>query len=248
MKEKDAAEKGTASYERAKRMLNGLYGRFGLNPEMSETVLEWDDEESDLRWRTTVTDEDDIDAYLPVSIFTTAYARQKLIRSIESIGWDQLIHADTDSMIYYAPEQNDLDRSGVLGSWGSERTPRVVFEGGVKRYVKVLAEEVSELQHIEMACAGVPQKTTLQGVPIGMWVEILDDPEIITREVVLGKEDYQIKSPWLRQLYLEHSMDPDNVDTFKLIPVVCHGGVLLEKRQHRLSDNAMLSFRWRGRR
>ena len=77
-----------------------------------------------------------------------------------------------------------------------------------------------------------------------MWVELLDDPKLITSSFTLGQEDYQIKSGWLRDLYLKNGMDPDHVNTMKLIPKKVPGGVILEERQHTISDNMM----WRLRR
>ena len=77
-----------------------------------------------------------------------------------------------------------------------------------------------------------------------MWVELLDEPWKITTSFTLGHEDYQIKSGWLRDLYLKNGMDPDRVYSMKLIPVKCPGGVILEERQHTISDNMM----WRLRR
>ncbi len=94
-----------------------------------------------------------------------------------------------------------------------------------------------------MACAGVPQRVNHLGVPIGMWVEVIDDPEIITTSSVLGHHDYQIKSKWLRDLYTKNGMDPDHVNTMKLIPKKVPGGIILEEREHTLTDN--LTYRLR---
>jgi hypothetical protein len=77
-----------------------------------------------------------------------------------------------------------------------------------------------------------------------MWIELLDDPQLITTSSVLGHEDYHIKSEWLRRIYEENGMDPDHVNTMKLIPRKVPGGVILEPRQHTLSDN----MSWRLRR
>ena len=81
-------------------------------------------------------------------------------------------------------------------------------------------------------------------LPIGMWIELLDDPQLITTESVLGHHSYQIKSKWLRKLYTDNGMDPDDVNTMKLIPRKVPGGVILEERQHTLNDN----LTWRLRR
>ena len=105
-------------------------------------------------------------------------------------------------------------------------------------------EPIRSLKDINVTCAGVPQRLNHLGVPIGMWIELLDDPELITTASVLGHENYTIKSDWLRKIYIDAGMDPDNVNTMKLIPEKVPGGVILRERQHTLSDN----MHWRLRR
>ena len=98
---------------------------------------------------------------------------------------------------------------------------------------------------IAMACAGVPQKfDPTDKVPIGMWVELLDKPERITMEgLELGHADYKIESKWLRKLYKDNDMDPDHVNTFKLIPETVPGGTILRERTHHLNDMMIYRFR-----
>jgi len=252
---KNNAPPGSLEREKAKLLMNGLYGRFALNPEITETKLEFSlDDLSGMKFKSTTILNDENDAYLPISIFVTAFARQHLIRSAEKIGWKNLIHADTDSLIYYEDVPNDLSEykdqlpSGKqLGQWKNESYPVAVWEGGVKRYFEILKDPITGLDCIAMACAGVPQRVDKHGVPVGMWVEILDDPAKIASEDLLGRADYRIKSTWLRSLYYQFGLDPDRVNTFKLIPVQCEGGIILDERQHQLNDTMALRFRYRGR-
>ena len=70
-----------------------------------------------------------------------------------------------------------------------------------------------------------------------------------------GKTDYLLRvacelykrhgcqTTWLRALYETHGVDPDDVDTRKLIPVKVPGGWVLEGRQHHLNDNLYWRFR-----
>ena len=104
-------------------------------------------------------------------------------------------------------------------------------------------EPIRDLKDINVTAAGVPQRKNHLGVPIGTWIEILDDPVIITTHATLGQEHYHIRSEWLRKIYLDNGMDPDDVNTMKLIPVKVPGGVILEQRQHTLNDN--LTYRLR---
>ena len=100
---------------------------------------------------------------------------------------------------------------------------------------------MDSLDCFSIACAGVPQNEK-NGFPYGMWVELLDDPFLIGDNAVLGQEHYHIKSKWLRDIYLAHGKDPDDVDTRKLIGVRCKGGIIFDKRQHELSDNIRFRF------
>jgi len=65
---------------------------------------------------------------------------------------------------------------------------------------------------------------------------LLDDPSVITSDTELGQSEYRIKSQWLRKLYLDNNMDPDKVNTMKLIPVKVKGGRILKERNHKLGD------------
>ena len=91
----------------------------------------------------------------------------------------------------------------------------------------------------------MPQRKHIEhpDVPIGMWVELLDDPSRILQRIELGEPDYRIRSDWLRKLYIDNGMDPDHVNTLKLMPRKVSGGVILEGKTHTLRDN--ISFRIR---
>lgn len=78
----------------AKLMLNALYGKFALNPNvcskipfLSEGVVKYVDGEKETR--------DPI--YIPVGTFITAWARYKTITSAQKV-YDKFIYADTDSL------------------------------------------------------------------------------------------------------------------------------------------------------
>lgn len=237
VKVKSEAPKGSPEREHAKRMLNAAYGRFALIQEAEEITLI--EEDGDLRWLSQMGVKEN-DGYLPVAIFTTAYARQELMRRVREIaalhpeGFESIIHCDTDSVIYKGEPVGEHGRS--LGQWDIESRPLAIYEGGFKRYIEVLGEN-----DYVVTAAGVPQKKAFDGCPVGMWIELLDDPELIATGAVLGHEDYRIKSKWLRDVYLAHGRDPDRVNTLKLLPRKVYGGIILEGHQHELSDN----LKWR---
>lgn len=241
---KEEAEKGSLSYVSAKLMLNSLYGRFALSPESEDTEMEWDDDLEDWDFASVSALREDNDAYLPFAMFVTAHARARLLANVRAVGPENVIHCDTDSVIHWGGPSRGVMHGDALGTWGIESHPVELYEGGFKRYIEVLHSPIRSLQDVAVACAGVPQPVSDEGVPTGMWVELLDDPEIITRTgYTLGQEHYRIRSEWLRTLYLDNGMDPDDINTMKLIPRKVPGGVILEERRHALTDNMVRRMR-----
>lgn len=229
-------------------MINSVYGRSALAPEVENVSLEWDEDAQDWAWISEYDDNEENDAYLPFGMFATAYARARLLGNALAClerEPDSVIHCDTDSVICYGEPPESVELGDHLGSWGVESRPGIIFEGGFKRYIELKRYPMQNLDDIDgMACAGIPRKKDADGVPIGMWVELLDDPKRITLTgITLGNQHYKIKSDWLRRMYIEHDLDPDDVITMKLIPEKVPGGVILRERQHQLSDNMVWRFR-----
>ena len=252
MKEKESAEKGSLKYTSAKLAMNSGYGRMALNREMivttvvKDTVLDDDGGLRDTyRFLTETRLNDETENYVPYAIFVTAYARARLLENcLQVLNEGKMVyHCDTDSVIHSGPESPDMDHGEHLGGWGIENRPKVLYEGGFKRYIELENDPPTCLKDFSMACAGVPQKVNSKGVPIGMWVELLDHPERIIEFATLGRPDYRIESEWLRKLYADNGMDPDRVDTRKLIGVRVNGGIILEGREHTLNDGMQLRMR-----
>ena len=219
----------------AKYMLNAPTGRFGLRRELTECALGED-------WVTLPKmneDEEEMendDSYLPYVAFITANARRRLIQ--HSKMFNPLIHMDTDSTIGYKQGNMTVGIS-AMGGWKIESSPVAIIEGGFKRYV-----EIHQDGSYTMACAGVPQKTDNSGCPIGMWVEILDNPYIIkVHGYEMGNPHYQVKSEWLRNRLIEGGYNPDDVNTMKLMPKKAYGGYIYVPTTMKLNDGMVL--RWR---
>lgn len=242
---KETSEKGSLAYVKAKLMINSLYGRFALAPETEDNKLEWDDDLTDWNWVSTDTLNEESDAYLPYAMFITSYARARLLENVLAVGCDSVIHCDTDSVIHFGPPSDLVEHGEHLGTWGIESQPLEIYEGGFKRYIEVLHRPIRSPKDVSMACAGVPQKFDPTGeVPIGMWVELLDDPHrICDTGLELGHSEYRIESQWLRDLYTSHGMDPDRVNTYKMIPETVPGGTILRERSHKLNDMMIYRFR-----
>ena len=257
---KEASEKGSLEYTSAKLSMNSGYGRMALNREkvitdvVPETILGDEGSETVYRFKCHTELNDDTENYLPFAIFVTSWARARLLENVrQCLQEDKLVyHCDTDSVIHSGMESPELDHGDHLGGWGIENRPMVLYEGGFKRYIEILNHDylkypedpaIKPLKSFSMACAGVPQRVNHLGVPIGMWVELLDDPGLITSGAELGREDYRISSPWLRKLYIDNGMDPDRVNTLKLIGRRVHGGVILDGHTHTLNDGMQIRMR-----
>lgn len=134
----------------AKLMLNALYGKFALNPNvqskspyLNEGVVKYKVEEPETR--------DPI--YIPIGAFVTAYARKKTIESAQLVH-DRFIYADTDSLHLEGvevPEMLDVD-STKLGAWKIENE----FKRGRFLRAKSYIEVIEDKLHI--TCAGMPSK------------------------------------------------------------------------------------------
>lgn len=246
MKKKEAAEgrKGKLLYNWSKLMMNSLYGRFGLNADGEDSSLEFDPEINDLKWKVTPA-EIDIDGYLPYAMFITAHARRRLLDYVMKCGAENVIHCDTDSVIHFGGRVPGIAYGHDLGQWDIESEPVKIWEGGFKRYVEQITPEIDSVISLKMAAAGVSNRRNDNGVPVGMWIELWDNPEIICSNQILGNTNYQIKSDWLRKLYAAEGLNPDSVNTMKLIPVTRPGGAILVERQHKLDDCMKLGYRKR---
>ena len=253
MAQKEKAEKGSLEYTQAKIMMNSGYGRMALSPESVTTRIEpyqaFDDEGNPTTMYRMVAEDvisEAVENYVPYAIFVTAFARARLLENCLQLITEgkKVYHCDTDSVIHSGTESDAMDHGNHLGGWGIEARPVKLYEGGFKRYIEILHEPIRDLNDINMACAGVPQRRTNEGVPYGPWLELLDDPALICSGVEIGQEHYVIKSEWLRKLYTDHGMNPDDCNTLKLLPKRVPGGVVLQGHTHKL-DDGMVSVTFR---
>lgn len=133
----------------AKLMLNNIYGKFATNPDVTgkRPVMGGD---GCVKWVMGEHEERD-GVYIPVGTFTTAYARDTLIRAIHE-NWDRFIYCDTDSMHL----EGTADPVGIplhatnLCAWKVEGTFSRARHLRAKCYIWDLNGEVS------VTCAGMP--------------------------------------------------------------------------------------------
>lgn len=139
----------------AKLMLNSLYGKFATNPR-SRKKIPFIDDEGVVRYRVTDIEERD-PVYTAMGAFITAYAREKTIRSAQTV-YDRFIYADTDSLHLVGhdiPEGLDVHPTH-LGAWKNEGC----FTDSVFVRAKTYAEVVDG--KIKVTCAGMPDNVKEQ--------------------------------------------------------------------------------------
>lgn len=150
VKNKASIEKNEGLRTIAKLMLNALYGRFALNPEIQSKFPVWDGDivqyvKGDPDTRDPV--------YLPMASFITAYARDKTIRTAQA-NYERFIYADTDSLHLTGHEMPDIEVDPVLlGAWKEEYK----FVRGKFLRAKAYCEELED-KTLHIACAGLPHR------------------------------------------------------------------------------------------
>lgn len=134
----------------AKLMLNALYGKFALNPNVRSKIPFYDKgiikyTLGDKELRNPI--------YIPVGTFITAWARHKTITSAQKV-YDRFLYADTDSLHLIGTDiPTDLEIDPVkLGAWKHEST----FTRARFIRQKTYIEEINGLLNI--TCAGMPSK------------------------------------------------------------------------------------------
>ena len=134
----------------AKLMLNALYGKFALNPNVQSKNPWYDNGSIKYKLGEKETREP---IYIPVGTFITAWARYKTISSAQKV-YDRFIYADTDSLHLVGTEIPDmLEIDPVkLGAWKHEST----FERARFLRQKSYIEEIDGVLNI--TCAGMPER------------------------------------------------------------------------------------------
>lgn len=173
----------------AKLMLNALYGKFGLNPNVQSKYPVYDNGKikyikGPKEHRTPI--------YVPMAAFITAYARYKTITSAQSV-YNRFIYADTDSLHLEGtelPSNLEIDKT-KLGAWDHEAT----FTRARFLRQKTYIEEINGEIHI--TCAGMPKNcyahVTWDNFKEGSSFEGKLTPKHVPGGIVLTDTDFTIK-------------------------------------------------------
>ena len=134
----------------AKLMLNALYGKFALNPNVQSKIPWYDN--GVVKYKLGEKETRD-PIYIPVGTFITAWARYKTISSAQKV-YDRFVYADTDSLHLIGTEIPDmLEVDPVkLGAWKHESTFTRARFIRQKSYIEDINGELN------ITCAGMPER------------------------------------------------------------------------------------------
>lgn len=149
----------------AKLMLNALYGKFALNPNVQSKIPYYD---NGIIKYTLGEKETRNPIYIPVGTFITAWARHKTITSAQKV-YDRFLYADTDSLHLIGTEiPKDLEVDPIkLGAWKHESTFTRARFVRQKTYIEeTLCDNSFYLPDINLygstkmniTCAGMPSR------------------------------------------------------------------------------------------
>lgn len=178
-----------AKRQLAKLMLNSLYGKFATNPRGLKKVPSLG-EDGIVDFNLADPEERD-PVYTAMGCFITAYAREKTIRSGQSV-YDRFIYADTDSLHLTGFEIPDIDVHPTrLGAWKHEGTFTDSKFIRAKTYMETTEEGT------KVTCAGMPDnvkaKVTYDNFKSGSTFDGKLMPKRVPGGVVLVETTFTIK-------------------------------------------------------
>jgi hypothetical protein len=149
-------EGNKAMYLLAKLMLNALYGKFALNPNVQSKIPHYN--EGMIKY-TEGPKETRNPIYIPVGTFVTSWARYKTITSAQTV-FDRFIYADTDSLHLIGHEiPANLEISPTeLGKWKHESIFTKARFLRQKSYIE-FGHDVgtNDPDEWNITCAGLPE-------------------------------------------------------------------------------------------
>lgn len=180
--------KNDALYRISKLMLNSLYGKFGLNPDV-RSKYPYLNEDGVVKY--AMYEQEQRDAiYIPVASFITSYARKKTITTSQKIkeytlnkyGKDLYVYSDTDSI--HLLEVNEKELEDIididdyrLGAWKLESKFKKGKYIRQKCYIELGYDDV-----LNVTVAGLPKKLAplinFDNFNIGFTTENIPDEKI----------------------------------------------------------------------
>ena len=204
----------------AKLMQNSLYGKFGSRRErlrmmQSESMTEEDkidakpyDDEGE--WYTKKELDEDMRCLPQWAVFITAHARIRLLTAVYSIGPENVLYGDTDSITVKGGIEYEIDTGGEYGQWKLEKE---------WKHFRAIAPKVYSglLQSGKWmgAAKGLPRK----GITDRHWQELLEDGSSQATAISLDSLRVAMKKGLkpARQL-IRKSSNLDNSSNFIALP------------------------------
>lgn len=186
-----------SQYILSKLMMNALYGKFGLNPNVQSKYPVLDNETEIVKYK--LGDKEQREGiYIPLACFVTAYARQKTITASQ-LNYDRFCYADTDSMHLvgdYMPDNIEI-HSTKLGAWDNELNFVRAKYIRQKSYIEEYFDEKESKMKFKVTCAGLPKnclsQVTWENFKKGTSYTGKLVPRIIKGGVVLEETEFTIK-------------------------------------------------------
>lgn len=197
----------------AKLMLNALYGKFALNPNVRSKYPTYVNGEvkyiyGEKERRNPI--------YIPVGTFVTSWARYITITSAQSV-YDRFIYADTDSLHLEGlelPTNLEIDNT-ELGKWKHESTfTKARFirqktytecEWEIKKIKSINSDKVLYYRYetLNITCAGMPQRcykyVTWKNFKVGSKFKGKLVPKHVKGGIVLVESEFTIKHDLIKK-------------------------------------------------
>jgi len=185
-------------YVLAKLMLNSLYGKFALNPNVQSKYPVFNPETGELQLKLDDPEQRQ-PIYIPVGTFITSYAREHTIRAAQSV-FKRFIYADTDSLHltgHELPPDLDIDRSR-LGAWKHEMIFSKAKYIRAKTYIEFGHEPgTDDPDKLKITCAGLPEschdQVTFKNFKVGSRYHGKLKPKHVPGGIVLENIEYTVK-------------------------------------------------------
>lgn len=147
----------------AKLFLNSLYGKFGQNP-IRAKKLPYVDIDGKVKYYRTKKEVAKRFNYLPVAVFITSLARYKVLSDILTLGKDNWIYTDTDSILSLKPLDASIIDNEELGKYKVEQIFTKARVLGPKTYWGINTRK--EITAKACGC----NKKALKNFPIGKFM------------------------------------------------------------------------------
>lgn len=167
----------------AKLIQNSLYGKFGSRRERRKIISALTSNEDDLlgavpfdpegKWYCKKELDEGMRALPEWAVFITAHSRLRLLQAVYTIGPENVLYGDTDSMTIKAGHSESMDVGPEYGQWKLEKTWKEFRAIAPKVYTGILSTPNKKGQLRVGAAKGLPRKNLTEK----HWQELLENGE-----------------------------------------------------------------------